>query len=99
MTRRFARLGIQKRIMLYVAVGLVIMFGGFGFLGFLSVREATQLVYEERLATAYTVAGIIERDFLHVARDVDEESRGLLRGDATKRASAAHALLDHLAET
>ena len=69
---RFSRIGIQARIMMYVTVGLAAMFGGFAYLGFRAVSDATQLVYEERLSTAYTTASIIERDFVHIARDADE---------------------------
>src|SRR3972149_808861 len=72
LAERFSRIGIQTRIMLYVTVGLVTMFGGFAYLGFRAVGDATQLVYEERLSTAYTTASIIERDFVHIARDADE---------------------------
>ncbi|MEK7863545.1 MAG: hypothetical protein AAB295_09810, partial [Chloroflexota bacterium] len=57
---RFSRIGIQTRIMLYVTLGLAAMFGGFAYLGFRAVGEATELVYEERLRTAYTTASIIE---------------------------------------
>ncbi|MBI2866596.1 MAG: HAMP domain-containing protein [Chloroflexi bacterium] len=96
---RFKRLGIQKRIMLYVAVGLVIMFGGFALVGFRSVREATQLVYEERLTTAYTTAGILERDFLHVSRDVDEVSAELFMADKERLEATAYRLLSHLSKT
>ena len=69
---RFNRIGIQTRIMLYVTVGLAAMFGGFAYLGFRAVSEATELVYEERLGTAHTTASMIERDFFHVASDADE---------------------------
>ncbi|MBI2958557.1 MAG: HAMP domain-containing protein, partial [Chloroflexi bacterium] len=92
-------MGIQRRIMLHVAVGLIVLFGAFATVGFLSVREATQLVYEERLATAYTVAGIVERDFLHVSRDVHEvfDEFPLWAGEASD--IAARELLRHLSGT
>ena len=95
----FKRLGIQQRIMLYVTVGLVIMFGVFAIVGFLSVQQATKLVYEERLSIAYTTAGILERDFLHVARDVREEPIEFFMSDEQDLDAAAHRLLDHLSET
>lgn len=95
----FKRLGLQKRIMLYATAGLVVMFGGFAFLGLQSIQRATQLVYEERLTIAHTTAGIFGRDFLHVARDVKEASEGLLAGDKQPRDAAAAKLLAHLANT
>ncbi|MBI2847297.1 MAG: HAMP domain-containing protein [Chloroflexi bacterium] len=99
MIARFSRLGIQKRVMLYVTVGLVIMFSGFAYVGFRSVQEATRLVYEERLSTAYTTAGVLERDLLHVARDVDEVSTELFMADGERLQAAARSLLSHLSET
>lgn len=47
-----ARLGLQKRIMLYVAMGLVLMFGAFSYIGMQAVHRATELVFAERLAIA-----------------------------------------------
>lgn len=96
---RLDRVGIQTRIMLYVTVGLAIMFGGFASLGFRAVGEATDLVYEERLSTAFTTAGIIERDLLHVARDVDEVFANVDARSADRLEPAARRLLGHLALT
>lgn len=69
---RFKRLGIQKRVMLYVTLGLAVMFGSFALVGLQSIQEATELVYDQRPSIAYTTAGMLARDFLHVARDVGE---------------------------
>ena len=96
---RFSRIGIQTRIMLYVTVGLAVMFGGFAYLGFRAVGEATELVYQERLRTAYTTASIIERDFIHVARDTDEVFAGLDTRAAEGLRPTAARLLRHLADT
>lgn len=96
---RFNRIGIQTRIMLYVTIGLAAMFGGFAYLGFRAVGEATQLVYTERLNTAYTTAGIFERDFLHVARDVDEAFAGVGTVAADVLETDSDRLRRHLAET
>jgi len=67
---RFRRLGLQRRIMLYVTIGLAAMFGAGALLGSAAIDEATALVFDERLATAYTTAGIVERDFARLAADV-----------------------------
>lgn len=96
---RLDRVGIQTRIMLYVTVGLAVMFGGFASLGFRAVGEATDLVHEERLSTAYTTAGIIERDLLHVARDVDEVFANADTRSADRLEVATRRLLGHLAQT
>ncbi len=95
----YKRLGIQKRIMLYVAVGLTLMFGIFALVGLELVQRATELVYEERLNTAYTTAGVLNKDFFHVTREVKEESSSLLSGDEQRLKTAIQALLKHLSET
>ena len=55
--------------MLYAAAGLVAMFGAVAILGLGAIDEATQLVYRERLSTAHTTAGILERDFVRVGAE------------------------------
>ena len=96
---RFNRIGIQTRIMVYVTVGLAVMFGGFAYLGFRAVGDATALVYEERLGTAFTTAATFERDFAHVARDIDEAFGQLHVADAEDPAATAARALTHLAGT
>lgn len=64
--------GLQRRIMLYVIVGLAAMFSVITFLGLGAIGEATQLVYQDRLTTAYTAAASLERDFARLAGDVLE---------------------------
>lgn len=96
---RFNRIGIQTRIMLYVTLGLAAMFGGFAYLGSRAVGDATKLVYEERLSTAHTTASILERDFMHAARDADEAFAHVDTGAEAQLAPAAARLLTHLADT
>jgi signal transduction histidine kinase len=85
--------------MLYVTLGLAAMFGTLAFLGLGAIDEATRLVFQERLSTAYTTAGIIERDFGRIATDVQETSRestANLGSDGSRLRAAV--LLDHFAE-
>jgi len=84
--------------MLYVTLGLAAMFGTLAFLGLGAIDQATRLVFQERLSTAYTTAGIIERDFGRIAADVQETSRLLstTTGSGSSRLRAA-ALLEHFA--
>ena len=81
--------------MLYVAAGLALMFGALGVIGLGAIDQATQLVFEERLATAFTTAGIIERDFARVAGEANEALRELTP-DAGTPGAVAGALLEHL---
>ncbi len=97
---RFRRLGLQKRIMLYVTVGLALLFGLVAFLGLGAIDEATQLVYEERLTTAHTTAGILERDFGGIAADVVEADRAVVDTPAGSiRPGTAERLLEHFTRT
>lgn len=80
--------------MLYVAVGLALMFGTLALIGLGAIDQATQLVFRERLATAETTAGILERDFARAASDTIEASRP---AGATGGASAT-AMLAHFAD-
>jgi signal transduction histidine kinase len=94
---RFRRLGLQRRIMLYVALGLGVMFGALAFLGLGAIDQATQLVYRERLSTAYTTAGIIGSNLARVAADVQTTSQELDRGTvAGGHSLTAQAFLDQL---
>lgn len=96
---RFRRLGLQRRIMLYVTAGLTGMFAVLALLGLGTIDQATQLVFRERLSTAYTTAGILERDFARVGGDVRETSRQLLGPDGWPASGAARGLLDHFSRT
>ena len=61
--RPLRHLGLQRRIMFYVTIGLTAMFGVLAFLGLGAIDQATQLLYSERLSAARTTASILERDF------------------------------------
>ncbi len=94
---RFQRIGLQRRIMLYVTLGLAVMFGTLAFLGLAAIDEATRLVFQERLSTAYTTAGIIERDFARIATDVQQTSRELTAVSGPGGPGLAADLLEHFA--
>ena len=82
--RRYRHLGLQKRIMLYVAVGLTVMFGVVAVLGLDAIDEATRLVYRERLSTAHTTAGILERVVARVAATIEAGHADLFPGSGSR---------------
>ena len=87
--------------MLYVTVGLSVMFGVLAFLGLGAIDQATELVYRERLGAAHTAASILERDFGAIAIETREELEELERSSAVDPASAegtAAVLLAHFSE-
>ena len=84
--------------MLYVTIGLAAMFGTLTFLGLGAIDQATRLVFQERLSTAYTTAGIIARDLARIASDVQETGWEVGGAPAIGgRLPGAEALLDHFA--
>jgi signal transduction histidine kinase len=99
MERWFRRLGLQRRIMLYVVVGLAAMFTVVAILGLDAIDQATQLVYRERLMTAHTTAGILEHDLDRVAAGVMEAAPELFPETGSRvPPGAAERLLSRLAE-
>ena len=86
---RFRRLGLQRRIMLYVTLGLATMFAVLALVGLDAIDQATQLVYRERLSTASISAGIIERDLARVAADAREAGRSLIAAGAGSSGTAS----------
>lgn len=94
---RFRRLGLQRRIMLYVIAGLTLLFGLLGLVGLQSIDEATRLVFQERLTTAYTTAGILERDLGRVGVEI-RETAAAQRGIQSTPADLAPVFLRHLAD-
>ncbi|MHB8960389.1 MAG: HAMP domain-containing sensor histidine kinase, partial [Candidatus Limnocylindrales bacterium] len=94
--RRIARTGLQRRIMLYVVVGLALMFGALLILDLSAISRATDLVYQERLTTAYTTAGILDRDFARLAADALETAQENTVTASPAAPGAAADLLAHL---
>ncbi len=97
MLERFRHLGLQRRIMLFVVLGLGLLFGVLALLGLGAIDQATNLVFQERLATAQTTAAIIDQDLAQVATDAREEGGelGIVSG-GTVAPGAAQALLGRL---
>lgn len=83
--------------MLLVASGLTAMFAIGGLVGLQAIDDAGDLVFQERLATAYATVAIVERHFGHLASDVyfmEQEARDLAGPDAEV---LAEAMLDRVA--
>ncbi|HEX9045010.1 MAG TPA: sensor histidine kinase [Candidatus Limnocylindrales bacterium] len=93
---RVFRPGLQRRIMLYVIAGLALMFGVLALVDLQAISRATDLVYQERLTTAFTTAGIIDRDFERVAADALETAQEDGVASVPARPGAAADLRTHL---
>lgn len=79
---RFRRLGLQRRIMLYVAIGLALMFTIGAYVGLLAINQATDLVYRERLGTAYTTATALDNNLQALAHHVGSVRSRLLKANS-----------------
>jgi hypothetical protein len=88
-------MGLQRRIMLYAAIGLALMFFGFAYLGFNAVNRTTQLVFQERVKLAQSVAAAVEQSLDHVVSDVLEEA---LEGAQWPSQKLASEVFRHLTE-
>lgn len=74
---RFKRLGLQRRIMVYVALGLLAFIALFAWVGQLAVQQATDFVYRERLLVARTVARQLDNHFIHTRAELEATARSL----------------------
>ncbi|MBI4307947.1 MAG: HAMP domain-containing protein, partial [Chloroflexi bacterium] len=92
----FQRLGLQRRIMLYVAVGLALMFTIGAYLGLLAIGKSTELVYHERLGTALTTATVLDHNIEQLNHDVESARRRLVSARSPKELVEAAAY--HLTE-
>ncbi len=59
---RFERLGLQRRIMLYVTGGLITVMAAYSAVSMQAVAQSTALVFRERLMLASTVARQVDDD-------------------------------------
>lgn len=65
--------GLQKRIMAYVAVGLLLTFALFFFVGMRAMGRSTEFILDERLAIAASVAAELADEVDHVIPDTEEQ--------------------------
>ncbi len=97
---RFLRLGpigLQRRIMLYAAVGLAILFVSWGVISARGVDRISALLVSERLTAADSVAAVMGLDLKHVVNDMEEELEPLWDSDdATDLQRLTEEALDHL---
>ena len=93
------RLGLQRRIMLYVSVGLVVVSAAFGLVGLQAIRQSTELVFQERLIVARTVAHQMDNDLNHLLRELNETGANAGAALAANRPNdartAIHTLHEH----
>jgi signal transduction histidine kinase/HAMP domain-containing protein len=68
---RFERLGLQRRIMLYVTGGLIVVMAAYSAVSLQAVSQSTNLVFRERLMVAGTVAQQIDSDLSHMQGELN----------------------------
>ncbi len=93
----FRRLGLQRRIMLYVTIGLGLMLAIGVYLGIIAIRQATQLIYQERVGIASVITTTMELNLQEAVREVTSEGVRLLSSSsAEQREEIGGDLFQHL---
>lgn len=82
--RNNRNLGLQKRIMIYAAVGLGILFISWGVISRSGIDQVSELLIEERLATAQSVSAAFSGELHHMRNDLAEDLEDFVQngGDA-----------------
>ncbi|MFQ5856236.1 MAG: HAMP domain-containing protein, partial [Anaerolineae bacterium] len=94
-----SRLGLQKRIMLYVTIGLVIIALVYTYVGLQAIEQSTEMVFAERLTMAQTIAGQVDSLLEHVVDELHgtgaEVALALETGDTRGTQAALKNLYHH----
>lgn len=67
-------MGLQKRLTIYGAVGLIALAGFFTYLALDTVRQVNDLIYQERLDRAQEIAQHIGEIFIHVREEAEKST-------------------------
>lgn len=74
---KWNRLGLQRRIMAYVTIGLLVLFAGLAYFNVQALRDARDQVFRERLALANSLAQDLNQDFEFLASDMRMAAEGI----------------------
>ena len=86
--------------MIYVAVGLLLLFGAFAFVGARAIARSTGLIFDERRSVAESVSAALSREIGNIIPDVVEKMAGLSpESDRAALAAAAERAFTHLTVT
>jgi len=66
-----SQLGLQKRIMSYVTIGLVVIALGYTYIGLRAIEQSTEMIFQERMTMAQTIAGQVEGLLEHVMEELE----------------------------
>jgi signal transduction histidine kinase len=86
---RFERLGLQRRIMLYVTGGLIVVMLAYGAVSLKAVSQSTDLVFRERLMMTNDVAQQIDIKLSHLQRELNNMGETVGTDLANNRQAAA----------
>lgn len=79
---KWRQLGLQRRTVAYVTIGLIIMFSVFAYEGLQTVQRSTQMVFQERLNLAHTIAGAIDHSLDNLSADIEASLSGQAAGSS-----------------
>lgn len=69
-----SNVGLQRRIIIFVIVGLVVIYGIFAFIISQTFQESTELVFSERLVMAQNIADIIDNNITYSIGEIEKMS-------------------------
>ena len=82
------RLGLQRRILLYAAAGLGVLFIAWGVVSRRGVDAVFELLLEERASAAESVTAIISGDLYHIAIDIREDLERSINPESSPQVTA-----------
>lgn len=69
-----SNVGLQRRIIIFVIAGLLVIFGIFGFFISEAFQQSVELIYSERLALAKSIAATIDNDIAYSVNEMEKMS-------------------------
>ncbi|HEX8992060.1 MAG TPA: GAF domain-containing protein [Anaerolineales bacterium] len=93
---RFRRLGLQRRIILYVTGGLLVVMAAYTAVSLQAIRQSTDMVLRERLMVAGAVARQIDDDLSGLQSELNDLSGTVGTELANNQQSEAHAAVESL---
>jgi signal transduction histidine kinase len=74
---RLGRLGLQRRIMLYVTGGLIVVMAAYSAVSLQAISQSDNLVFRERLMVAGTVAQEIDSELSHLQGELNDMGKAV----------------------
>lgn len=85
----YRNLGLQRRILLLVALGLAGIFGLFAYLSLQAIQQSTDIIFQERITMAQALAGEMDSAFSDLQGQLEKTAPILAAGQEDPEATQA----------